>query len=55
VQDPTPELEDMITGAKLNLSDAESWDLEELLTKYEDICYEVRWLQTDRQCTTVKM
>jgi hypothetical protein len=24
VQDPTPELEDMITGAKLNLSDAES-------------------------------
>jgi hypothetical protein len=32
-----------------NLSDAESQDLEDLLTQYKDICYEKRWLRTDRQ------
>jgi hypothetical protein len=37
VQDTTPKLKDMIAVAKSKLSDAESRDLEELLTEYGDI------------------
>jgi hypothetical protein len=37
VLDSTPKLLDVIATAKHNLSDAESWELEELLTEYGDI------------------
>jgi hypothetical protein len=37
VKDTTPKLQEVIAAVKPNLSDAESWDLEEFLTEYEDI------------------
>jgi hypothetical protein len=37
VQDTTPRIQDIMTAVGRNLSDAESRELEQLLTKYEDI------------------
>jgi cytochrome c peroxidase len=37
VRDITPKLQDVIAVTKPNLSDAESWDLEDILTEYGDI------------------
>jgi hypothetical protein len=46
IQDTTLKLNNMTATARTNLSDTESWELEELLT---NLCYEQRWLWLEWQ------